>query len=488
MSKRVPLIYVVEDSVPSARLYQSYLETLGYDVRLFHTGQDALAAINDKLPDVLVQDVYLPDLNGLDILREVTRVGLPVSTIVITSETEINHGVEATRHGAFDFIQKPFTKDRLLVTVANALKQAELIDRVQEYSATVDVKGFADFIGSSRAMQLVYRIIENVARSRANVFITGESGTGKELCASAVHKTSPRADGPFVAINCAAIPHDLFESEIFGHVKGAFSGATSDRQGAAELADGGTLFLDEICEMDLNLQAKLLRLIQTNSFQKVGGSKLQSADVRFVCATNRDPLHEVAEGRFREDLYYRLNVVPIELPPLRQRDADMLEIAQSLLLKFGTQLGKGFKGLSPAVQALFLEYDWPGNVRELQNVIENTVILNRGSEVVPAMLPEAFTRSMAGAQERMRRRAAPDAAEPPGAAFDSGLKQAALDDAQGQEPIGDLDAIEPLWLTEKQAIQRAIRICHDNIPLAAARLGVSASTLYRKIKGWEQDA
>jgi len=252
MNKSVQ-IYIVEDSVPSALLNQSYLDTMGYDVRVFHTGLDALAGLNDKVPDILILDVQLPDVSGMDILKEVTEAGLPTRTIVITSETELDYAVEATKHGAFDFIEKPFTKDRLLVTVTNALREFDLTSTLRAYNDAFDADGFGDFIGSSPAMKLVYQIINNVAPSNASVFVTGESGTGKELCASAIHQVSKRSSGPLIPINCAAIPKDLFESEIFGHVKGAFSGAVKDRTGAAELADGGTLFLDEICEMDLNL-------------------------------------------------------------------------------------------------------------------------------------------------------------------------------------------------------------------------------------------
>lgn len=475
--KKTVLIYIVEDSVPSAMLYQSYLDTLGYKVRVFHTGLDALEAINDQIPDILIQDVNLPDIRGLDILREVTNAELPTKTIVITSETELDHAVDATRHGAFDFIEKPFSKDRLLVTVNNALRESDLISTVKAYSEAVDSEGFDDFIGSSPPMRLVYQIIKNVAPSNANVFITGESGTGKELCASAIHKTSKRAKGAFIPINCAAIPKDLFESEIFGHVKGAFSGAVKDRTGAAEQANGGTLFLDEMCEMDLNLQAKLLRLIQSGTFQKVGSEEQLSVDVRFVCATNRDPLVEVAEGRFREDLYYRLNVVPIDLPPLRERGTDVMNIADILLDKFNGEMGKDFEGFSPDARALMLDYRWPGNVRELQNIIENIVIMNSGTQILPEMLPEGV-RLVKG----------PEAAANISAV--SPVESAAPIEGQAPDIAGvrTIENIQPLWLSEKQAIEEAIRLCNDNVPLAAAHLGVSPSTLYRKMKGWDKDA
>jgi len=484
MNKKV-LIYIVEDSVPSAMLYESYLNTLGYKVRVFHTGMDALEGINDQVPDVLILDVHLPGISGLDILREVTAAELPTKTIVITSETELDHAVGATRDGAFDFIEKPFSKDRLLVTVNNALRESELINRVKAYSDAVDTEGFGDFIGASPPMKLVYQIINNVAPSNANVFITGESGTGKELCASAIHQVSKRANGPFIPINCAAIPKDLFESEIFGHVKGAFSGAVKDRAGAAEQANGGTLFLDEMCEMDLNLQAKLLRLIQSGTFQKVGSEDQQHVDVRFVCATNRDPLVEVAEGRFREDLYYRLNVVPIDLPPLRDRGHDVMAIAQILLEKFNTDLGKEFTGFSEEATAIMLNYSWPGNVRELQNVVENVVIMNSGTQILPDMMPNVIQASETTTSDP------PEVKDPvanTSQSFVSPETRTLSEEPQQITTAPDSpDQIQPLWLSEKQAIEEAIRICRDNIPLAAAHLGVSPSTIYRKMKGWEKE-
>ena len=489
MNKSVQ-IYIVEDSVPSALLYQSYLDTMGYDVRVFHTGLDALAGLNDKVPDILILDVQLPDVSGMDILKEVTEAGLPTRTIVITSETELDYAVEATKHGAFDFIEKPFTKDRLLVTVTNALREFDLTSTLRAYNDAFDADGFGDFIGSSPAMKLVYQIINNVAPSNASVFVTGESGTGKELCASAIHQVSKRSSGPLIPINCAAIPKDLFESEIFGHVKGAFSGAVKDRTGAAELADGGTLFMDEMCEMDLNLQAKLLRLIQSGTFQKVGSEQQQSVDVRFVCATNRDPLVEVREGRFREDLCYRLNVVPIDLPPLRDRGQDVLLIADKLLGKFNKEMGKSFAGFTDDAAEQLLNYNWPGNVRELQNVIENIVIMNTAAETTSHMLPEVIRRggenrdaSRGWVERRKNNLTMPDRRK-----ADAALHHAVPAATTASPPLHlvSLDQIEPLWKTEKQVIEEAIRVCDGNVPQAAARLGDSPSTLYRKIKSWEK--
>ena len=305
-------------------------------------------------------------------------------------------------------------------------------------------------------MQQVYRTIDSAASSKASIFITGESGTGKEVCAEAIHAASKRGDKPFIAINCAAIPKDLIESELFGHVKGAFTGAATDRQGAAELADGGTLFLDELCEMDLELQTKLLRFIQTGTFQKVGSSKMKSVDVRFVCATNRDPWKEVQEGRFREDLYYRLYVIPLHLPPLRERGEDVIEIAYSLLGYMSVEEGKAFVRFAQEVLDRFNQYEWPGNVRQLQNVLRNVVVLNNGKEITLNMLPPPLNQPI---ENSLR------------------LKEKQNEDITVKD-------IFPLWITEKTAIEQAIKACDGNIPRAAGFLDVSPSTIYRKLQTW----
>jgi len=312
-------------------------------------------------------------------------------------------------------------------------------------------------------MQTVYRIIDSAAPSTATVFITGESGTGKELCAAAIHRQSPRRDGPFVALNCGAIPRDLMESEIFGHVRGAFTGAAKDRLGAAGQADKGTLFLDEIGEMDLELQTKLLRFVQTGTYQKVGDTRLNAVDVRFVCATNRDPLKEVAEGRFREDLYYRLHVIPIHMPALRERAEDVLPLAHHFLMRLAQEEGKGFRGFAPDVEEILLAYQWPGNVRQLQNVIRNVVVLQKGELVTAGMLPSPLNSGVPGRPDNVASARAADVVPPPPAT-----------PAQ----------LKPLWLVEREAIERAIAYCGGNIPRAAALLEVSPSTIYRKRQAW----
>lgn len=313
-------------------------------------------------------------------------------------------------------------------------------------------------------------MIESAAPSRATTFITGESGTGKELCAEAIHQKSPRAKQRFVTLNCAAIPKDLMESEIFGHVKGAFTDAISDRDGAASLADGGTLFLDEICEMNLVLQTKLLRFIQTGRIQKVGGDVEEPVDVRFVCATNRDPLQAVAQGEFREDLYYRLHVIPIHLPPLRERDNDILLLANRLLIEFAHEEGKRFRGFDDEAAKAMARYSWPGNVRQMQNVLRNVVVLNDAERVAIDMLPSNFAGSLAP-RVSIKETTTPDPR------------------ARGPEatPVATGEAsIIPLWRIERKAIEDAIKRCDGNIPRAAVFLEVSPSTIYRKLQSWEK--
>ncbi|MFC3023345.1 quorum-sensing sigma-54 dependent transcriptional regulator LuxO [Vibrio zhugei] len=446
---------MVEDTASVAALYRSYLTPLNIDITLVGTGQDAIRSIAEREPDLILLDLRLPDMTGMDVLYAVKREHPHVPIVFMTAHGSIDTAVDAMRHGAQDFLLKPCEADRLRVTVNNAMRKAS---KLKDDALDPDNQNYQGFIGSSHTMQAVYRTIDSAASSKASIFITGESGTGKEVCAEAIHAASKRVDKPFIAINCAAIPKDLIESELFGHVKGAFTGAATDRQGAAELADGGTLFLDELCEMDLDLQTKLLRFIQTGTFQKVGSSKMKSVDVRFVCATNRDPWKEVQEGRFREDLYYRLYVIPLHLPPLRERGEDVIEIAYSLLGFMSKEEGKGFVRMSADVVERFKHYEWPGNVRQLQNVLRNVVVLNEGREILLTMLPPPLNQPV----------------------------EKAITDARPEASESSLSVrdIRPLWLTEKLAIEQAIEACDGNIPRAAGYLDVSPSTLYRKLQTW----
>jgi len=457
-------VLLIEDTPSLARLYAQYLANEPVDVTVVETGREGMEALANDIYGVVLLDLQLPDVNGIEILKKVNEQEIPTAVVIIIAHGSINVAVEAMRYGAYDFIVKPFNADRLKITVHNAIERQKL-NAIVETIKDEARDGYHGFIGKSLAMQAVYRIIDSAATSKATVFITGESGTGKELCAEAIHRESNRASGPFIPINCGAIPRDLMESEIFGHRKGAFTGATGDRDGAATLADGGALFLDEIGEMDLDLQKKLLRFVQTGTFTKVGGEKSEKVDVRFICATNKDPLAEVEAGRFREDLYYRLHVVPISMPPLRDRENDVLHIARKFLTTYAGEEGKQFKGFSSDSEAALITYNWPGNVRQLQNVVRNVVVLHDGEEVSPEMFPEPLN--------------SVGTVAPIAAANGAGANGTPSDLHSADNPV------RPLWEVEEDAIERAIAACDGNVPRAAAMLEISPSTIYRKRLSWK---
>jgi two-component system repressor protein LuxO len=446
-------VLLVEDTASLAAVYLEYLRRGPWEVLHASSMAEAERLAAERPPQAVLLDLRLPDGDGLELLKRLKARQPDVAVVVITAHGSVATAVAAMQAGAADFLVKPFPAERLRVTLTNVLRTAALAREVHDLAAARRREGFAGFLGASPPMQAVYRVLEAAAPSRATVFITGESGTGKELAAQAVHRLSPRAGRPFVPINCAAIPRELMESEIFGHVRGAFTGAVADRPGAARMADGGTLFLDEICEMDLALQGKLLRFVQTGQFTPVGASRPVAVDVRFVCATNRDPLAEVRAGRFREDLYYRLHVVPLRLPPLRDRGEDVILLADAFLARAAAEEGKRFRRLSPDARAALLAHTWPGNVRELENAIRSAVVLADGEELTAEMLPPS-----------VRLPAPPPASPPP--------------------PKAETGAILPLAEVERRAIEAAIAACSGNIPKAAAALGISPSTLYRKRAAW----
>jgi DNA-binding NtrC family response regulator len=455
---------IVEDSMTLATLCTSYLGDDAFDFVVVNSLKSARDYLDRATPELILLDVGLPDGNGLTLLDDYPPQLTGSQVVVMTALGSNEMAIDAVGRGAFDYLEKPFDADRLRVTVNNAITHHVLDSEVKQLKH----QSFCQFVGDSMAMQGVYRIVEAVAASTATVFITGESGTGKELTASAVHQLSSRNTGTFHAINCGAIPGELMESALFGHVKGAFTGAIQAREGAAAIAHGGTLFLDEICEMDLELQTKMLRFIQTGEYQKVGSDKIETADVRFVCATNRDPLAEVAAGRFREDLYYRLHVVPIELPPLRERGEDILTIAEHFLKTFNDFEGKQFERFSASAARTLMAYPWPGNVRELQNVVQNAVVLNDDQVVDASMLAIARPQTRAQISQSIETKPTP-----------------ALIAAPPPTMSSTKNAIAPLWLTEKQAIEAAIDFCQGNITQAAAMLEVSPSTIYRKKQSWD---
>lgn len=459
-------ILIVEDSPTLALTYREYMRGLGLPIHLAETGEKALELIANHKPTVILLDLKLPDMDGIDILKKLKASNNDARAIVITAHGSVAVAVEAMREGASDFLLKPFNAERIITTVKNALELHRLANLVEQFEGR-QAKMFDRFIGESPAMQAVYRMIEDSAPSRASVFIMGPSGTGKELCAEAIHHMGPRQSGRFVALNCAAIPENLIESEIFGHKKGAFTGAHADREGAAVAASGGTLFLDEICEMPLDLQSKLLRFIQTGQVVPVGSTTPVDVNVRFVCATNRNPWEEVEAGRFREDLYYRLHVVPIHLPPLNQRGRDIVTIAQHLLKSYSGEEGKEFNRIDPEAEGRLLAHPWPGNVRELGNVIQSAVVLNDG----PILTSDMLTRLMGPAGRHAANQPLPE-----------GVKSAGSLAAPANE-----NQIEPLEVSERRLIERAIALSGGKVRKAAKELEINPSTLYRKLKEWAVD-
>lgn len=460
-------ILLVEDTAPLAMIYEEYLQAEGFKVVTCSTGQQALDLLATTQPAALVLDLLLPDMNGMQVLEQTHALSPDLPIIVATVSNSIDIAVGAMRRGAYDYIVKPFTAERLITTIRHALEHKALLSEVAEWRQMVGQSQYFNFVGQSAPMQAVYRVIDSVAQSKASVFLQGENGTGKELAAEAIHRASLRRDKPFIAINCAAIPYDLMESLIFGHVKGAFTGAIQDQPGAAKRAHGGTLFLDEICEMPLDMQAKFLRFAQTGEITPIGGNKSEIVDVRLIAATNRNPLEEVAHHRFREDLYYRLHVVPIELPPLRERGDDIVMLANHFLTRFSREDGKNFTSLSPEVTTLFRRYDWPGNVRQLENVLHNIVVLHNGTLVTEDMLPKDLRSFI----EK----------NPESPLSSNGIKEVIGTDIKN-------DLVQPLWLVEKNTILHALELTRQDVTRAAAMLEVSPSTLYRKLQAWKDSS
>lgn len=468
MSAAAVKVLIVEDVLLQAEICADFLREAGYETRIATTAHEGQAEMAAWHLDIAILDIELPDINGIELLRLFHQQHPEILVIVVTAHTSMSVAIEAMREGAYDFITKPYAAPRLTVTVKNALESRGLKRAIRQYREQYDRDRFFGFIGTSPEMQLIYRTIESVGPSRAPVFITGESGTGKELAAEALHRISNRKNRKLVTINCGAIPHNLVESEMFGHVKGAFTGAVAYRPGAAKLADGGTLFLDEIGELPINMQVKFLRFLQTGTFQPVGASESEKVDVRLVCATNRDPQKEVELGNFREDLFYRLYVVPLHLPPLRERGEDILLIAQTMLTEVAKEEGKDFRGFSAEVQQLFRSYGWPGNVRQLQNVIRSVVVLHDGPLVERQMLPLPMQSQIPPAEPALTNR----------------TQQTEL--PKSGRILADKSLLKPMWQLEREAIMNALEHTGNDVVKAAALLELNASTIYRKLQTWRE--
>lgn len=371
-------VLVVDDEKSICQSLEGILRDEGYEVSTAGDGQQALRLVAEEDPDVMLLDIWMPVMDGLTVLETLhqTHPGLPV--VMISGHANIETAVRATKLGAFDFIEKPLDMDKILLSVRNALEMGRLAEQNLLLRAKSEPPRLT---GSSVAISAIKDAIARVAPTESWVLITGENGTGKELVAHSIHRQSPRANAPLVDVNCAAIPDELIESELFGHEKGAFTGAAGRKRGKFDLAHGGTLFLDEIADMSLKTQAKILRILQEQRFERVGGTRTISVDVRVLAATNKDLAAEIAAGRFREDLYHRINVIPIMVPPLRQRGGDLTQLCREFLAEMGAKLHSPAKSLAPEAMELLAGQAWPGNVRELKNLIERVVILCPSQEV-----------------------------------------------------------------------------------------------------------
>jgi two-component system nitrogen regulation response regulator NtrX len=436
-------ILIVDDEQSIRTTLSKILEDEGHRTVLCESGEEALAQFARDEFDLIVLDLWLPGVDGMTLLERLRASGAP-PVIVISGHGNIDTAVRATRLGAYDFLEKPLSLERVVLTITHALSDRKLRDQVHDLRRQVSDELL---IGESEPMRALEEHVRSAARSNSRVLISGENGSGKEIVARTLHRLSHRAEQAFVDVNCAAIPEELIESELFGHRKGAFTGAIDERKGKFELADGGTLFLDEVGDMSVRTQAKVLRVLQEQTFQKVGGQQPITVDVRVIAATNKDLQAEISRGTFRDDLYYRLNVVPIEVPPLRARGNDVVLLAEHFLRRFAAETGTPRKRLSVGATTRLKAYHWPGNVRELRNVIERLAILLRGDNI------EAEDIQLG------------DRNAPAEIAADLTLKEAR-------------DAFE------KQYILSRLRDFAGNVSRTADALGVERSNLYRKLHAY----
>lgn len=388
MDEEKKIILVVEDEKPLRIALCNVLQDEGFCILEAEDGKIALELMRDNRPNLVITDLKMPKVDGMKLLKRIKEIDQSLPVIVITAYGTSSTAIDAMKHGAYDYITKPFDLDEVLLTVKRALSHEALAMEVKALKDELSEKYRIDnIIGNSSQMQEIYKTIGRIAESKATVLVQGESGTGKELVANAVHYNSLRKNGPFIKMNCAALPETLLESELFGHEKGSFTGAVTARRGKFEAAHGGTIFLDEIGEMSPVLQSKLLRILQDQTFDRIGGNQSITVDVRVIAATNKNLEEEVKKGNFREDLYYRLNVVFIQIPPLRNRKEDIIPLIEYFLRKYSSEVKSETIGISKAVVDILLNYDWPGNVRELENVIERSVVFSGGKTIVPEHLP-----------------------------------------------------------------------------------------------------
>lgn len=453
--KVLPLVLVADDDAAHRLMLATLLEEWGYRVREADDGLKALEFVRETPVDLVVMDMRMPRMDGIESTRLIHGHNPAIPIVVLTAYSSIPSAVEALKSGAFDYLTKPVDFDAFKLVIERALEHTRLKEENSALRQQIARLHTPEIVGGGRAMKRLLEMIALVAPSDATVLITGESGTGKGLIARAIHTNSPRSGKPLVEVNCAAIPETLIESELFGHEKGAFTGADRQRQGRFSQADGGTLFLDEIGELPLPLQAKLLRVLQEGEIQRVGSDASLSVDVRIVAATNRDPERMVADGKFRQDLFYRLNVVTVEAPALRERPEDIPALAQHFLKHFAKKNRRGVKGITPQAMDLLLKYSWPGNVRELENVMERSVILNQGDYVTVEELPLVIQKEVGG----------------------TGGECLALETAGSEMTLEDV---------ERQVILKSLKETAGNKSETARRLGITRRTLQLKLKKYGQ--
>jgi DNA-binding NtrC family response regulator len=441
-------VLIVEDDAAARVGLEQLVKSWGFIAESAGDGEEALEKVTTFRPAIVISDLVMPRMDGLGLLRALQQQGADATTLLLTAQGTVETAVEAMKAGAYDYLTKPIDIQRLKVLLDKIVERLETLREVKALRRQLREHGtFGPLIGNSPEMRKIYQVIEQAAPTNASVLITGESGTGKELVAQTLHQLSPRASFPFVAINCAAIPETLLESEIFGHEKGAFTGAADRRQGCFELADRGTLFLDEIGEMTPATQVKLLRVLQERTFRRVGGRAEQSVDVRVIAATNIDPVEAVQKGKLREDLFYRLNVFAFRLPPLRERKEDLALLIQSFINEFNSSNQKSIAGVDHQAMRMIEQYAWPGNVRELKNVIERATILAPGPFIEPKHLPASLAHEPAVQHQ-------PQVALAPGTTVEE---------------------------AERRLIQMTLEHTRDNKTRAAEILGISLKTLHNKL-------
>jgi DNA-binding NtrC family response regulator len=442
--KKIVKILVVDDESVIRDSFKEWLTELGYDVLLAENGIDALQVIGQNQPDIAFIDLVMPGMDGIEVLKKGRELSAKTGCVIMTAYGGVSTAITAMKEGAFDYIEKPFCPGKVEMLIGKIIEHQSIKQENVLLHHKLDERfSFENIIYKSAVMQRVVELVKAVSRSNATVLVTGESGTGKELIARAIHNCSYRHNKPFIAISCAALPENILESELFGHEKGSFTGAHVQRKGKFEIADKGTLFMDEIGDMSANTQVHLLRVLEEKEFTRVGGNEVIKVDVRLISATNKDMKQEVSCGKFREDLYYRLNVVNIELPALRDRKEDIPLLAEHFLRKYALENQKSIDLIDPEAMDLLLKYDWPGNVRELENTMERAVILSKDSSIKKADLLLEENRSLPQKKS--------------------------------------LDRMSEI---EKKHIQNVIEECGGNYSKTAAILGISRMTLYSKIKSY----